>query len=64
MMFDVFDSLLIGQEIEFEGKKYLRLKTLRDGLLMAVELGSTMPSPVVVIKDPNYKEQPKDGDTK
>ena len=51
-MFDVFDSFLIGQEIEYEGKTYLRLSTLKDGLITAVEKDAKLPAPVVVIKEP------------
>ena len=29
-MFDIFDSILVGEEIEYEGKTYLRLTTLKD----------------------------------
>jgi len=54
-MFDIFDNLLMFQEIEFEGKTYLRLSTLLGGLVTAVEKGAEMPASVVVIKDPAYK---------
>jgi hypothetical protein len=63
-MFDIFDNLLMFQEIEFEGKTYLRLSTLRGGLVTAVEKDAEMPAPVVVIKDPAYKapkEQQEEG---
>jgi len=54
-VFDVFDSFLIGQEIEYDGKTYLRLTTLKDGLVIAVEKDAELPAQVVVIKPKNTK---------
>ena len=58
-MFDMFDSLLLGKEIDYDGKTYFYLSTLRDGLITAVEKEAELPAPVVVIKyQPNPpKEQ-------
>lgn len=58
-MFYGFDSLLVGQEIEYDGKTYLRLTTIKDGLITAVEKDAELPAPVVVIKEPKATK-PKD----
>lgn len=62
MFGDVFDDLLMGKEVKFDGKTYFTLKFLKDGLIMAVERGARMPATVVVIKDPDYKEEKNETD--
>ena len=53
-MFDIFDDILALTEVEFMGKKYLRLKTIKhqDGIetLLAVENNSELPATVQLIQ--------------
>lgn len=44
-----FDFLLAGTEIEYDGRKYMYLKRVNLGYTMAVEVGVSLPAPVVII---------------
>ncbi len=44
-----FDFMLAGTEQEYNGKKYMYLKRVNIEYVMAVEIGSELPAPVVLI---------------
>ena len=52
-----FDFLFTGQEIEWEGKKYLWLKTINSKLILAAEVGAELPAPVLVIPYPTKETE-------
>lgn len=59
-MFDIFDSLFPLSEVEFNGDKYIRLRTVtyQDGIesLLAVKSDSKLPATVVLIQVNKVKE--------
>ena len=51
-----FDFLFAGEEVEFQGKKYLRVARFTQGYITAVEKEAELPAQVVVIPEPEKEK--------
>lgn len=57
---NLLDSMIFGNEVEYEGKKYQHIQTLSNGHILVIKSGEKMPAQTYVILKPEKELTDKD----